>query len=91
MDWLKLLILILLAMSFFGAGGDALIEEPTPNLIAFISNRDYNYEVYVMDPEGGNVRRLTDNSWDDYGPAWSPDGQWIAFYSKKDGDNEVCQ
>jgi Tol biopolymer transport system component len=42
-----------------------------------------------MDPDGGDLRRLTDNScWDD-DPVWSPDGSRIAFASDCDGNFEV--
>jgi len=42
-----------------------------------------------MNADGGNVRLITDNSTDDFGPTWSPDGNQIAFYSKQDGDYEI--
>ncbi|MBC7250283.1 MAG: PD40 domain-containing protein, partial [Anaerolineae bacterium] len=47
--------------------------------LAFASDRDGNLEVYVMDGDGQNVRRLTEYpTWDSY-PAWSPDGTQLAF------------
>jgi len=37
------------------------------------------YDIYVMDAAGGNVRQLTTEPKDDRYPAWSPDGTKIAF------------
>ena len=42
--------------------------------IVFCSTRDGNSEIYVMDSDGGNQKRLTANQADDGSPAWSPDG-----------------
>ena len=53
--------------------------------IAFGSNRDGNGEIYVMAADGGNLRRLTNNSDGDWNPSWSPDGKRIVFTSKRDG------
>ncbi len=60
-----------------------------PARIAFASMRDGNAEIYVMNADGTDQTRLTDNSTYDYGPTWSPDGRRIAFESKRDGNLEI--
>jgi len=62
---------------------------PDGTKIAFGSTRDTNPQIYVMDPNGSNVVRLTHNSAADGQPAWSPDGTKIAFATDRDGNNEI--
>ena len=38
--------------------------------IAFMSDRDLHWEIYVMDNDGGNPRNLTNHPEDDTAPAW---------------------
>jgi Tol biopolymer transport system component len=52
--------------------------------IAFTTLRDGNNEIYVMNADGSDPTRLTDNPADDFAPAWSPDGSRIAFVSDRD-------
>ncbi|MBA2349833.1 MAG: PD40 domain-containing protein, partial [Solirubrobacterales bacterium] len=52
--------------------------------IAFVSGRDGNDEIYVMDPDGSNQTRLTQNAARDKSPTWSPDGRQIAFLRDPD-------
>jgi TolB protein len=53
--------------------------------IAFVSDRDGNRDIYLMDVDRRVTRRLTDHPEPDLNPAWSPDGKQIAFYSHRDG------
>ena len=43
-------------------------------------------EIYVMDADGGNQQRLTENRKNDESPSWSPDGTRIVFSSDRKGD-----
>jgi dipeptidyl aminopeptidase/acylaminoacyl peptidase/uncharacterized Zn finger protein (UPF0148 family) len=68
----------------------------TANLIAFdsvvpagASAGNGNWEVFVMNPDGTQVRQLTDNDNDDRCGSWSPDGSRIAFASDRDGGDEI--
>ena len=46
--------------------------------------RLYSYEIFVSDFDGANVTRLTNNTYLDSLPAWSPDGESLAFISDPD-------
>ena len=57
--------------------------------ISFISDRDGDLEIYVMNSDGSGVTQLTHNQASDSMPSWSPDGRRIAFTSDRDGDLEI--
>ena len=56
--------------------------------IAFASWREGNGDIYVMDGDGSNQRRVTVNPARDEYPAWSPDGKKIAFVSNRNNVNK---
>ena len=57
--------------------------------IVFMSRREGKPEIYVMDIDGQNLRRLTNNRDNDWWPSWSPDGKRIVFVSERDGNREI--
>lgn len=60
------------------------VQAPDPR-IAFASHRDGNWEIYVSDPDGGQLRRMTRREEQDRFPLWSPDRSKIAFGSQVGG------
>ena len=47
--------------------------------LVFLTDRDGNFEIYTMDANGGDWKRITNTPGADYGPEWSPDGRHIAY------------
>ena len=76
-DWNIRLVL----SEFLGASD--LEWSPDGRKIVFgaLSDESDEPEIYVVDIDGGNLTRLTENSFFDASPSWSPDGSEIAFVS----------
>jgi TolB protein len=73
-------------------------DTPTPlpplsgsggGIIAFDSERDGNPEVYLMNADGSDPRRMTHDRFGDYMGDWSPDGSRIIFHSTRDQNEEL--
>ena len=62
---------------------------PDGQQIAFVTNRDGNYEIYAMNADGRGLVNLTRHEATDQRPAWSPDGRQIAFVSDRGGLMEI--
>ncbi len=62
---------------------------PDGQHIAYISDRNGNYTLYVTDAVGHNTRRLIQNDSNQYDPYWSPDGRQIAYVNEKGGYGEI--
>lgn len=72
-----------------GNGADGARWSPDGKQIAFISNVEGQWEVFMVDVQGGSPVRITNNPAHDTAPAWSPDGKWIYFASDRSGPFEI--
>ena len=73
--------------------------------ITFISERDGDPEIYLLDLSGADfapgsqtnftdpnrLRRLTESDGADTNPTFAPDSTKVAFLSDRDGNNEIYQ
>lgn len=78
----------------FILAGTAVIAAPvrlarTPDYHAGKIAFSYLGDIWVVDEDGSNPRRLTDNVARDINPRFSPDGKWIAFSSQRYGNYDV--
>src|SRR5260370_23801503 len=49
----------------------------------------YLGDIWLVNDDGSDLRRLTDNVSRDLYPRFSPDGKWIAFSSNRSGNHDV--
>ena len=70
------------------AGGTEPAFSPDGSRIAFVSVRDGNPEIYLMDADGSNQTRLTNDLQADGRPTFSGDGQSLLFHSARAGKNQ---
>ena len=64
-----------------------LIRQPaiSANHLAFV----YAGDIWLADRAGKNPQRLTTHPADDFAPHFSPDGKFIAFTARYDGNTDV--
>ena len=65
------------------------VWSPNSHKIAFVSERDGNPEIYVMNSDATELKRITESGGKEYDIAWSPDGRKLAFTSDRDGNPEI--
>lgn len=62
---------------------------PTEDLIVYQSYVDGQWDIWVMDSDGKNQRKLTRGPGDKTDASFSPDGEWIV-YSGQEVDNDAA-
>jgi serine/threonine protein kinase len=56
------------------------------NLIVFNSGTAANPDIFIYNPNSGDVQQLTNGTRKDQGATWSPDGEQIAFYGAEENE-----
>ncbi len=71
-----------------GADRDPALS-PDGSRLAFRSDRDGQWDLYLLELQTGEVERLTVTSAYEGHPTWSADGNWLAYEANSDGDLDI--
>jgi TolB protein len=77
-----------------GSGEQQIVKidpvwSPDGKNVAFSSNQEGKWSIYIIDLETDVVQRLTDGSANAVGPSWSPQGDRITFSSDRSSAWEI--
>jgi Tol biopolymer transport system component/DNA-binding winged helix-turn-helix (wHTH) protein len=79
-----------LQMTFFDKGFPGTPRwSPDDRWIAFDYHDPRHTEIYLVDSEGRNLRRITSGNYENVVPSWSRDGAFIYFASNRTGGWQV--
>ena len=62
---------------------------PDGKRLAFVSHRDGNFEIYLVNTDGSNLQRVTEHEERDDYPAWNPDGKSLVIVSEREGEHDL--
>src|SRR5712692_1280262 len=63
---------------------------PNGQMVAFSWRRpDGNFDIYIMEPVGRDIRQITRDSGKNERPSWAPDGRHIVFESTRNGQRQI--
>src|SRR5215813_7276303 len=62
---------------------------PDGKTLAFVGERDGDFDIYTISTQGGEEKRLTTAKGLDDGPEYSPDGKYIYFNSVRNGHMQI--
>ena len=73
----------------FNSAAPLWANAPTTAKIVFSSNRDGNWDIWTMNPDGSGSVNLTQDAVADFSPVWSPTGEQILFVSFRKGGESL--
>ena len=82
-----LLLLLLVLPAAAPAEAQPLLRTPALSRTQIVFT--YAGDLWIVGREGGDARRLTTGAGIETDPAFSPDGQWVAFTGQYDGNEDV--
>jgi Tol biopolymer transport system component len=83
------IVLATLTLVLVGSGWPTILHALASDrpVIAFTSHRSGNMDVWLMEADGSNPRRLTSTGAGDRHPTWAPDGRHLGFMSMRANGN----
>jgi hypothetical protein len=81
-------VAIILGLYILGLSTCYAKEETVPPILAFASDRNDAGDIFVLD-QTGQIFNLTNHPGADWDPAWSPDGETLAFTSHRSGNSDI--
>ncbi|MYB01031.1 hypothetical protein F4X90_15355 [Candidatus Poribacteria bacterium] len=82
-------LLCCISFLLFNSGIPVWAKAPSTAKIVFSSNRDGNWDIWTMNPDGSNPVNLTRDASADFSPVWSPTGEQILFVSFRKGGESL--
>ncbi len=73
----------------FNGGVTTSAKAPSTAKVVFSSNRDGNWDLWTMNPDGSDPVNLTQDAPSDFSPVWSPTGEQILFVSFRNGGESL--
>ncbi|MDQ6980549.1 MAG: hypothetical protein Q9M46_03655 [Ghiorsea sp.] len=77
-------------LTMLGDGFDATLSQDGKSMV-FVRETHGNFDLWMQNLDGTNLKRLTKNTYADVEPSLSPDGQRVAFVSNRDSRGDVLQ